>query len=704
MKKNNLIRITILFFVLMLCFTILSRAAWQAGTAVVQVSKPESRMITHQISALGKVEQNQEYAVVTEADQRVTGIYVQEGQRVKQGDLLFEIDTNLLEEKILHQQQEMEKFRLQMEDAASQKEVTRQQKQNEQYRAAEDYSLNTSRAGTQLSRAKRDLEEAKKRLEEFYQANHNISIDNTVKERLEKDCEEKNAAYIQAEQELTTLQWRIEQAVEKALREAEVVISPEAPTPEAPTPEAPTPEVPISASPTLEAPTPEAPTPEAPTPEAPTPASPTLTSQIPAFQAPTSITLGDNTNDLRLENHNDSLEAEEEPISDDFMPEETAVWVENWSEGKALNADPKSAAEEPYAETGSFSEEPYTIFGSVMEVPTGEPVSNSCILTQEETDRIEKETRDKYRSELDLARKKVETAKAESVSAQAALAQYQQEQSAAMDIQTAETIQQLQTNVRTAQDAYTDAAIAANEVSVTSGRAVRTAGIAEASDSSGRIHEITYEQMQLELEKLEELKQNHGKICSPVDGLVTKLQITTGEKTSDTTAVLLADLSKGYHFTADITKEQEKYLGTGDLVTVTSGTKKKALEDLPVTSVMADEYDENIYHIKIELPEDSLEIGMFAALEFTRKSQTYSLCVPLSALHLDKNNRTYVLIPEEAQSIMGTEIRARKVEVTVVEQNESYAALSEGTLSSRQEILIRSDKPVDEGSRVRIGK
>lgn len=62
----------------------------------------------------------------------------------------------------------------------------------------------------------------------------------------------------------------------------------------------------------------------------------------------------------------------------------------------------------------------------------------------------------------------------------------------------------------------------------------------------------------------------------------------------------------------------------------------------------------------------------------------------------------YVLVIDEVDSVMGTELRARKVTVTVLEQNESYAALAEGAISSQQEVIISSDKGVDDGSRVRL--
>ena len=390
-NRKNLIRVMALFFAFIFSFTMLSRASYQYGTAVVTVSRPENRVIYHQVAATGKVTQNQELAVVTEPDQRVTAIYVKEGQQVKKGDLLFEIDGKLLEEKILMQQQEMEKQKLQVQDAKSQKSVSAMQKANEQAQAQENYALNTKDASVRLARAKRDLQEAKQTLKDFRQNSKDQVQDSGVEEMLESAFQIKQAAYIQARQELTELQWQIEKAVDDAKKQA-----------------------------------------------------------------------------------------------------------------------------------------------------------------------------------------------------------------------------------------------------------------------------------------------------------------------VDTTAILMADLAKGYSFEAEITKEQEKYIGTGDLVTLTSGNKKIKLEEQPVSSVRSEEEKEDTYRVTVELPPDSFEIGMAVTMEFVRKSPSYACCVPLSALHLDERNQTYVLTAEEYESVMGTELRARKVKVTVVEQNESYAALAEGSLTSRQQIIIHSDKLVGEGSRIRI--
>ncbi|RKJ51921.1 biotin/lipoyl-binding protein [bacterium 1XD42-54] len=752
---------TAVFFVFMLCFTILSRAADQMGIAVVKVERPQNMVIGHSVRATGRIVQNQELAVTTEPDQRVTAIHVSEGQRVSKGDLLFELDTTLLDEKILYQKQELEKQELNVADAKSQKDISKRQKENEQAQAAEQYSLSTQSAGVQLSRAEKQLSDAQKELKEFRKKSGNLQTDDSVEAALEQALVEKSNAYIAAQQELTSLEWKIENAVNAALQAAQN--------------------------------------------------GATLSkTQIPRTQASEEFfVLEETEEDLCAEEkekpENASFGSGSDADTSGDMSGEIVMGIKNvlfdknGNVGKvtfgstgAQNSVPEisiDSVEEvgssaPSSGEGSGNSEHISdgisgdtagdlfhdgsdmntgttgdgmsgqISGDVSDINTGtvpggfdqvpdtesDGTSGSISgnvpgtsglpsgsggngnsgdssvifpedsfgdssgqgVTQEELAQIEASVRNSYREALAAAQRKVEDARAEKEAAEAALMAYQQERMTAANADEAAAERQLIANVQAAQQAYEDAAIAANQAAVTSGRAVAAAGIPNASNSSDRLNEITYEQMELSLKKLEKLKKENGKVYADTDGLIMKIQIQTGEKTSDTTAVLMADLTKGYRFTAEITKEQEKYIGTGDLVTLSGGNGKLKLEELAVESVTVDEADADIYHVIVQIPENTFEIGMTAAMDFVKKSQAYPVTVPLSALHLDDKNQAYVLVPEEYDSIMGIETKARKVSVTVQEKNESYAALADGILGSDQKVITSSDKAVDDGSRIRI--
>lgn len=646
MNRSRLIRITAAFFAVMLCFTILSRAADQAGIAAVHVQKPESRIILHTVAAAGKVVQNREVAIVTEPDERVVEIAVEKGQKVAKGDLLFTIDTELLQEKILNQRQEIEKQRLQLGDAGSQQDVRAAQKANDQASAAEQYSLSTKKAQVQVSRAKRDLDAAKQALTDYRKKNGNGSTatDNTVEETLQNALEEKTAAYLDAQKELTALQWRIENAVNTALNEtgAQLVKNGMCVTQAAE-------EEPLI----LEEPEGEL----------------EDAGAVDSPEQDTKQTDGESAQDIDI-----IIEPSDQEVNTGSEPSDSSVI---------------SSAIPDVSDTA----QPSTPGHSDADDGVASPVPDREL--------TEQQVRDTYAQELDAATKKVETAKKEKEAAEQALMQYQQEQLTAADASGKEQERQLLAAVQTAGDAYEDAVLAANEAAVTAGRAVAAAGISDASDSTLAVGEITVEQMELQLEKLERLLEADGRICAPSDGLITEIAVNIGERTADTPAVRMADLTKGYRFTAELTKEQETYIGAGDEVTLTD-SRRNQLEQLTVESVAADGENEGVYEISVPLPDDTLELGAAAVLDYSSPSQTYAICVPLAALHLDERNQPYVLTYDEQDSVLGKELRARKVSVNILDQNESYAALADGSISSQDGVIVSADKAVDDGSRIRL--
>ena len=646
MNRSRLIRITAAFFAVMLCFTILSRAADQAGIAAVHVQKPESRIILHTVAAAGKVVQNREVAIVTEPDERVVEIAVEKGQKVAKGDLLFTIDTELLQEKILNQRQEIEKQKLQLGDVGSQQDVRAAQKANDQASAAEQYSLSTKKAQVQVSRAKRDLDAAKQALTDYRKKNGNGSTatDNTVEETLQNALEEKTAAYLDAQKELTALQWRIENAVNTALNEtgAQLVKNGMCVTQAAE-------EEPLI----LEEPEGEL----------------EDAGAVDSPEQDTKQTDGESAQDIDI-----IIEPSDQEVNTGSEPSDSSV-ISSAIPGVSDTAQPSTPSHSD-ADDGVASPVP-------------------------DRELTEQQVRDTYAQELDAATKKVETAKKEKEAAEQALMQYQQEQLTAADASGKEQERQLLAAVQTAGDAYEDAVLAANEAAVTAGRAVAAAGISDASDSTLAVGEITVEQMELQLEKLERLLEADGRICAPSDGLITEIAVNIGERTADTPAVRMADLTKGYRFTAELTKEQETYIGAGDEVTLTD-SRRNQLEQLTVESVAADGENEGVYEISVPLPDDTLELGAAAVLDYSSPSQTYAICVPLAALHLDERNQPYVLTYDEQDSVLGKELRARKVSVNILDQNESYAALADGSISSQDEVIVSADKAVDDGSRIRL--
>lgn len=564
-EKGRIRKLVGIFFAGMLLFTLLSRAVYQHGTAVVTTAAPTSGAIAHTVQLTGKTLQNQEQAVTTVAGLRVASICVNEGQQVNQGDVLFTLDLDYLEETILTQKQDMEKQRLSVQDAWSQNAATQKRRSNAQAQAEENYNSAVAQAETALERAARNLERAKAALENYY---NGITEDKAQEEALVLECQKAKSDYDAALAALELLQQEIADKIQEAIDRAE-----------------------------------------------------------------------------------------------------------------------QERAQAPQQET-------------VPEVlPPAEPVPQTDPLTQAEIDAIANAVRAEYAKRLSDARSAVEQARQAVDEANAALETYRQEQQTGSPVRSE---QELLEAVEKAQQVYDDALSALENAKTTYGRAIRSANLPDGSNHTAQIGQITYDQMALALDKLEALLDGEGKILSPVDGIVTRCNVQTGEKTTDTTAMLLADLSQGCKFSGLVTEEQSKYIGVGDRVTLRAGSTGKRYEDLPVTTFSPSEETEGGYRLTVQLPANTLSLGASAELSFTRKSQPYSCCVPVSALHLDVRNQPYVLVVEQVNTVLGPQQQARKVSVTVLEQNETTAALAEGALSSKQQVIVGSDRAVDIGSRVRV--
>lgn len=259
---------------------------------------------------------------------------------------------------------------------------------------------------------------------------------------------------------------------------------------------------------------------------------------------------------------------------------------------------------------------------------------------------------------------------------------------------------QLEQAVTEAKAAY-DAAVSSRAENIkNTARALEDASRQPATDTTSKQNEITRQQQELALSKLVALKEAEGKITAPVRGVVTQIAVTTGDFTTDGTAMRLADTSQGNRLVVSVDKTQEKYVQKGSPVTISASDSKEKINDYTVANVAGNEMDRTLIDIVIDLPEGVLEAGTMADIEVVQKSQNYSTVIPIQALH-ESQDGSYVLIVEEQQGVMGTELVVKSLNVTVVDKNNTSAALEEGLLTGDQEIVESSSRVIEEGSRVR---
>ena len=228
-------------------------------------------------------------------------------------------------------------------------------------------------------------------------------------------------------------------------------------------------------------------------------------------------------------------------------------------------------------------------------------------------------------------------------------------------------------------------------------RAIEDAGETDAADHSVEINNVSIAENQRALAQLQKAKEQKGKIVAQTNATVSKILLTAGDRTAETAAFLLADLSEGARFTTQISKEDAKYVVVGDAVTLK--VSDKSYEDMTVLSTETNE--DSSVSVTVYVPKKTIPIGTHASMEIEQTSEKYATTLPLSAIHAEQN-KYFVYVLEKEDTVLGEETVARKVNVSIVEKNGEYAALSDGSLSEDDSAIVESDTMFANGEKVRL--
>lgn len=228
-------------------------------------------------------------------------------------------------------------------------------------------------------------------------------------------------------------------------------------------------------------------------------------------------------------------------------------------------------------------------------------------------------------------------------------------------------------------------------------RAIEDAGETDAVDHSVEINNVSIAEKQRALAQLQKAKEQKGKIVAQTNATVSKILLTAGDRTAETAAFLLADLSEGARFTTQISKEDAKYVVVGDAVTLK--VSDKSYEDMTVLSTETNE--DSSVSVIVYVPKKTIPIGTHASMEIEQTSEKYATTLPLSAIHAEQN-KYFVYVLEKEDTVLGEETVARKVNVSIVEKNGEYAALSDGSLSEDDSAIVESDTMLANGEKVRL--
>ncbi len=225
------------------------------------------------------------------------------------------------------------------------------------------------------------------------------------------------------------------------------------------------------------------------------------------------------------------------------------------------------------------------------------------------------------------------------------------------------------------------------------------------SESSRMETESALNDAQDKLEKLLQIEADEGEICAAVDGVVQKLNIEAGSRTTAEPIVMIGDCSKGLLAEAVISEEQRKEISGSDRMDLTFMSGRLQIDDVPIQSIVRQ--SDGTYQLigLVDLSSqdsyDKPEDGMLGEMTITVESNNYDVCLPLGALHSD-GEKDYILKLEEKDGFLGRQYYARKVNVTIEAKDNSYAGLKSDSIADGDEIILESDKEVLPDKEVRL--
>lgn len=209
-KKKILLGFFVFLCLMWLC-AIISKSIYASRLPIVNVDSAEQKYVEHKVEVEGIVVAGDKNPVTALSGIRVNKLMVQVGDRVEEGDVLFTVDMDDLDEIMAKKQTEISRLQLQINTILENEELARQKKALEEERAREDYDALSRYNNTLVGRAAEEVNQAENHIE-----NQDGGTDEELKDAL------LSAAYAEAD-----AKWARDNAIKEAERNVQDILFPE---------------------------------------------------------------------------------------------------------------------------------------------------------------------------------------------------------------------------------------------------------------------------------------------------------------------------------------------------------------------------------------------------------------------------------------------------------------------------------------------
>lgn len=645
--KTFSLKLLIGFFTLMFILTLISTAADSITTAKVMLESPQSQPLTFDINGTGKIKSDFGGFIYGPLGMRIEDIYIKEGDEVKNGDLLAQIDMEDLVSKIDSENLKLKKLEIQLEQ--------------EKLLSSSLFIPEEISAANSLEFLKKDLENAEEDLNtanaEYAEAIKKSAADMIQQKQKEYDAEKENYE-------------NLKESYDDALYEAKNNLN--------------------SANSKFGAS------------ESQWLAFKSLLSGLridewgnivenSSYEAILKEGLG--ADYLIAKDSIDSAQAELEQaernlnnISPDSPLYQKAM--EDYEAAKNKYTTAVSGVKRirdfmQYYLSGTLSDSDMyeNIYGQSLD----ENLFDNAVTAQERINRV----KEKWRRTLEKAQKSLEEKRAELENAKEGKTEVEAaaEKAAVKSIE--KSILQLQRSVE-------EAEIRLEQAKKQDENTLRNMSVQEKRSAlSQQSLQLDINEQRKVIEKLKKIYSDEGRITADKSGVADSILIEAGQRISDMALISLCNDT--YSFEAELCDQDAKRIKTGDQILIKLASRKNNIEsEIGSLNFNSEENAE----ITAPLGGSDYVNGISASFSIRKKTEIYNMTIPASALHFSQQGY-YVLITKEQDTILGKRLAASKVIVEVIDNDGMTAAVA-GDLTSKSMVIVNSSKNIKDGDRVRI--
>ncbi|MBD5544852.1 MAG: biotin/lipoyl-binding protein [Lachnospiraceae bacterium] len=305
--------------------------------------------------------------------------------------------------------------------------------------------------------------------------------------------------------------------------------------------------------------------------------------------------------------------------------------------------------------------------------------------------------------EKEEKKKTMEDLRTDIAESRAALSSYKEKQTAVFQQEWETKKAQLDQNISDYEKESRQASMQKDEDIRSAGRVVEDANMETAADSSLELARLEKRELEKQLNTYKKIKEEGGKILAPVEGDIIEIHAVEGDRTGDSALLHMTDREEGYRFQAEISKGNKKYVQLGDLAEVELGSDQGTLSDIPVETIEESKEQKDTYILSFPVTKEMANLGDTGIMRIIVSGEEKKLCVPLSAIHSD-GQQNYVFSASIKKTILGEELKVVRHNVTILDKNETYAAIDQGSISEEDKIIVSSTKQIEKGDTVRLSE